>query len=160
MSRTATDNLHQHLDSMIERWAVDVYIAGLGIAEMDVDGLYVADIQLAFRKQGIALAVVVDTGADTCAYMSAGQAVSTAVGTGAGTVVFADISAEIVALAAATLGTSRDTAPFSADLAIQMRALLRRPPKGPGEPRSHCRCQHMNEHRCRASSCAWMTGDA
>ena len=76
-----------------------------------------------------------------------------------GTVPVADAAVDIVAPAAAIFGTPHGTAAVSAGLATQMRAPLRRPPKGPGKLQSHRRCQRTNEHPCRVSSCAWMTAD-
>ena len=46
MLRTATDNVHPRLDKMVERWAEDRYIVGLGMAGTDTVGLYIADTPL------------------------------------------------------------------------------------------------------------------
>ena len=97
---------------------------------MDIDGLCIGGVRLDRRRQGTAPAVVVGTGADTYADTAA----CSAAGTVAGTFAIADAAADIVALAAATFGTHHDSLAVCADLAIQMRAPLRQPPKGPGEP--------------------------
>lgn len=59
-----------------------MHIADLGIADLETDGSYIADIQLVFRRQGMALAVgtAVDTAVDMAVYTAGDGTAAAAAG--------------------------------------------------------------------------------